>query len=269
MSGHRMEGLLGMAMLSNHVIHISSDEGKLSILKRAPSDAGEEFKLSWWKGVPMVKAEIAGYGSAYFQLDTGCLNTAGLLNGDLASTLEERKLAEVSDRGACWQDLYGVVELTSLRVEELRLGSHALRGLSMDALDENRPSVLGMSFLSRFNVTFDFPNSTLYLQKSKRFNHSELPDLGGIMFVSGGAGTVVDDVLEDSPAAKAGIRVNDIVLKVGDQDASGARLFKLYEEFTFPGQTVRVRLLRDGEIIETDVKLPLEEEKASIARAQQ
>lgn len=266
-SGHRMEGLLGMAMLSKHVVHISSDEGKLSILKRAPQDAGEEFKLSWWKGIPMVEAEIAGYGSAYFQLDTGCLNTAGLLNGDLASTLEERNLAEVFDRGACWQDLSGVVELISLRVQELRLGSHVLRGLSMDAVGENRPSVLGMRFLSRFNVTFDFPNSTLYLQKSNRFNHSELPDLGGIMFVSGGAGTVVDDVQEDSPAAKAGIRVNDIVLKVGNQDASGASFFKLYDEFTLPGRTVHVRLLRDGELIETDVKLPDEKQKESVARS--
>ena len=74
---------------------------------------------------------------------------------------------------------------------------------------------------------------------------------------------------EGSPEAAAGIRAKDIVLKVGEQDASTARLFKLYEEFGIPGQTVHVALLRGGEIIETDIKLPEDEEKVSEAQSTQ
>lgn len=272
-SGHRMEGLLGMSMLSNHVIHISSDEGKLSILKRAPPDAGEEFKLSWWKGIPVLEAEIVGFGGECFQLDTGFARRDGCLVPHLMDELQDTALAEVLDSEVRACDLSGIVDVSLFCVKELRLGSHCLRDLRMvthAATGRARaPSVLGLAFLLRFNVTFDFPNGALYLKKSKRFNHSELPDLSGIMFVSGGTGTVVDDVQDDSPAANAGIRVNDVVLKVGEQDASGTRQFKLYEEFTVPGRTVHVSLLRDGEIIETNVKLPLEEEKDSVARSQQ
>ena len=268
-SGHRMAGLLGMPMLRDHVIHISSDASQLSILKRAPQDAGEEFKLSWWKGVPVLEAEIVGYGSECFQLDTGFARRDGCLVPHLMDELQGTALAELLDSDGRALDLSGIVDVSAFRVKELRLGRHCLRDLRMDThattRPERAPGVLGMRFLSRFNVTFDFPNSTLYLQKSKRFNHRELPDLGGLTFTNDDAGTLVDDVEDDSPAASAGIRVNDIVLKVGEHDASGARLFKLYEEFTVPGRTVHVRLLRDGEIVETDVKLPDDEKKDSVA----
>jgi S1-C subfamily serine protease len=156
-------------------------------------------------------------------------------------------------------------ELQSVRIKRMKLGSHAMIDVPMSIGTGNSLSSLALGFLSRFNITFDFPNRAIYLKKNKNFDRPYRSISGGIAFARDDAGVVVDGVREGSPAAAAGITIKDIVLKVGDQDASGARLFNLYDEFAIPGRTVHVRLLRDGEIIEADVKLPEDEEKDSVA----
>ncbi len=68
-------------------------------------------------------------------------------------------------------------------------------------------------------------------------------------------GAVVIDVVADSPAAKAGLQVNDVIVRWdGEQIESAIQLSRMRRE-TPPGRTVRLGIVRDGREMELSVQL--------------
>ena len=63
------------------------------------------------------------------------------------------------------------------------------------------------------------------------------------------------DVVADSPAAKAGLQKDDVIVRWdGEQIESAIQLSRLRRE-TPPGRTVRLGIVRDGREIEVSVQL--------------
>jgi len=60
---------------------------------------------------------------------------------------------------------------------------------------------------------------------------------------------------EDSPAAKAGLKVGDILVKVGEMDLSNPRLFSLQISETKPETKLPISVLRDGNVFDTEVSV--------------
>lgn len=83
---------------------------------------------------------------------------------------------------------------------------------------------------------------------------------------SEGAQVILQKIIPDAPAEKSGLLVNDVLLKIGDQDIGstsdvGNALFFLRE-----GQFVTVRVLRGEEEIDFTVRVaPLPEDRPSLA----
>lgn len=79
---------------------------------------------------------------------------------------------------------------------------------------------------------------------------AQLPDV-----MSGGRGIVVADVMKDSPAEKAGLKVHDIVLRYDGQDVySPEQLVKLVRNDK-PGREVVISYVRAGKTAETKMTL--------------
>lgn len=270
LSGHAMEGCIGIAMLYQHVVHIDFDAGKLTFLKHVPEDAGEPLALTWWGALPAIKVDISGYGNENFLIDTGfCTDDAGSVRPELAAKLEKKELVESLELKGYSRDLSGTMLQKSLRLKGLRLGNCRVSDVPVTTGARSRPSMLGLGFLSRFILTFDFPNRMLYLKKSKRFDQPYLFSHAGMILARDDGAVIVESIRGDGPAADAGIQVGDLLLKVGMRESHGARLLKLYEEFSVAGQAVRVELKRGEERIETVVKLPNEAESDSAVAGQE
>ena len=78
-------------------------------------------------------------------------------------------------------------------------------------------------------------------------------------------GAIVMDVVADSPAAKAGIQKDDVIIRWdGEQIESAIQLSRLRRE-TPPGRTVRLGIVRDGR--EMEVSVQLSERPQRIARS--
>ena len=66
-------------------------------------------------------------------------------------------------------------------------------------------------------------------------------------------GAAVQSVVEDSPAAAAGLRVNDIITKVGETEITGRTdLARMISE-TAVGETLKLQVYRKGETLELTV----------------
>jgi S1-C subfamily serine protease len=66
---------------------------------------------------------------------------------------------------------------------------------------------------------------------------------------------IIDEVFEPSPASKAGIRADDLILRVGDQEILDFIAFRHQLISLRPGSTLALTILRDGEQIEIESTL--------------
>ena len=79
-------------------------------------------------------------------------------------------------------------------------------------------------------------------------------------------GVLIQQVIDNTPAARAGIKRNDVIVEFNRQPVSDLQKFRLRVADTPSGTTVPVTLLRDGKRIATSVTLD-DREKAMAANA--
>lgn len=68
-------------------------------------------------------------------------------------------------------------------------------------------------------------------------------------------GVVVTDVMKDSPAQKAGLEVDDVILKIDDKAVNKPQELKNHVGLLIPGTEVKLTILRNGKEIEKEVKI--------------
>jgi len=72
------------------------------------------------------------------------------------------------------------------------------------------------------------------------------PELARKFGVEAGIGALVAEVLDDGPAAKAGVKAGDVILRVGEQKVSDARHLRMHVAGLKPGSEVELAVHRDG-----------------------
>lgn len=119
--------------------------------------------------------------------------------------------------------------------------------------------LLGSGFLRQFTVTFDFEGARLFLEPNARHDRPQLFDAGGVGFRRNAASDAfqVIALVAGSPAARAGVRVGDILISVGGKPPGAMTTVQLAGELSVPGTAVDLRLRRDGK--DHDVTLRLED----------
>ena len=70
-----------------------------------------------------------------------------------------------------------------------------------------------------------------------------------------GEGILVGDVVEDSPAGKAGIERGDVITEFDGKELNDVTTLRNMVAGTEPGKTVQVKLMRDGKPITVEVKI--------------
>jgi membrane-associated protease RseP (regulator of RpoE activity) len=152
------------------------------------------------------------------------------------------------------------------RIAGLELGGFRLPGVVAtfpDSAFENprgldsRDGNLGSGFLGRFNITFDFPGSRMFLAKNRRFADPFEWDMSGVRFDLDEAGVLAaTEVQVGSPAATGGIVPGDVLLAVDGVPADPRGLQRERARFREQGRVVTLRL-RSKAGTERDVKLTL------------
>jgi predicted metalloprotease with PDZ domain len=136
----------------------------------------------------------------------------------------------------------GVVQSRQVRTGRVTAAPFEYRGL---IFTEAKGNLLGLDFLSRHVVTLDFPHDKLYLKKGKSFDKSDEAGMCGVSLVHSEGQVILTGVDKDRPAAKAGIKVGDIILKLQGRDANTYQMWEIRDLLrSGPGKEIAMTLQR-------------------------
>jgi PDZ domain len=244
--GQPIYGLLGMDFFNRYIVQIDFDEGELRVLKKANADCGQAITVnmrSGWAKMPrpFVPIKLAGMEAQEFLISTGSLHPgSAYLNRELFESLVQNGQLRVEGHALVEES----EETTNARVGtsvSLSLGENTVKA---PLICEAQQNILGLRFLSRFVVTFDLANATIYLKKGKGFDRPDFFDRSGLGILRIEGRTVVTNVAEGSAAAAKGIKVGDFITKIGPDAAEKVSLFRLRQMLAEPGQTVTLSMWR-------------------------
>lgn len=251
--GEEIAGFLGMDFLSKHIFRIDFDRGEVTFLTSAGADAGQRLTAFFYNDLPHVMVEIPGLpGLERFAVDTGAIGTtSGDLRRDAFAALVEQGIVKpegealaVTPAGA-GKDRLG-------RVESISVAGFRHQNLVLCESDKN---CLRLNYLSRFVVTFDFPNKAIYFKKGRQYDRAQLRDLSGLVVLRRNGQTFVHSVKEGSLAERAGVKPQDVLLRIDDIDTKAMSLMSIYRLFCSEDKMHRLGIRRGEKDMEVELVL--------------
>ncbi len=251
-TGRNLYGILGVSALRDYVIRFIPHDERLDILNSLPVDAGIEIPVTWRKtGTMELEMVCSDSHREKFLVDTGSTSEVTLradlfdfLHG-VGSITRLRENAVVTANGTV-QVQEGIMDRSCLGDWE-HSNVVVIRGTTF--------SYVGLKYLNRYTVTFDFPGRRLFLKPGKYFAEKSRRTCLGTGGLWREGKLRLKYVLPDSPAANAGLKVGDIIESVNGKPVDGSSLFKLRRLFENDGETVSLTLRRGDRVATVKIKL--------------
>ena len=184
--------------------------------------------------VPFVSARLPGAGNVLFRLDSGNGSSASMVTEVFAKATDQAAIAEGFAATAA-----GIQPVKSGRLSNFTLGGIDHPDLVVD--EEQIFNVIGLGILSRHVVTFDFPGMKMYLQKGQSFARRDELDMSGLRLWRIGDRITVHSVDDGSPASTAGLKPEDVVLRIGNLSAAAVWFSTTCATFSSPAMARKSR----------------------------
>ncbi len=273
--GRRMDGLVGAELLARYVVELDWQDQRMALHEPSEyrySGKGAEVPLVVAGGMPFVRLQVSvSRGKAVeglFLVD--CPHPGSLImnrpfieqNGLLDAA--RRDLPRLVSQFA--EGVNGKSEVLYGRIANLQIGPYNLRqpvvGFSQaraGALAQSEfAGILGAEILRRFRVIFDFSRERLILEPKDALTQVFRYDASGIRLRAAGADLreyVVTGVVDDSPAAKAGLQAGDRLMEIQGKPAGLFCLGEILDILRRDGGTEVIRIQRGSQLLEMSLAL--------------
>ena len=258
-------GIIGYDFISRFVNEIDYDGKTLTLRDPATfqySGGGTAIPMTLSGTIPVVPMKIDGKYEGQFRLDVGSSSTVDLhtpfvKQNDLKA--QAGKSVEATGGG-----FGGTFTSTVVRMKKLEVGPYSwsepiisLSNATAGALaSEDYAGNVGNHLLERFKVTLDYEKKIVYLEPGKRYASRDQFSRSGAQLARFGDTVKVAQVLEHSPADRAGLREGDVVTSIEGRAVTAWTQEELRALEEKPEtKELRVELLRDGKKKKLTVKL--------------
>jgi hypothetical protein len=252
-SGHPIYGVIGMDILRQWVLQIDFDGGALELSQRAKDVEGSQaVRIEYGKDrLPRVRASIGGTEAIDFVIDTGSVgyesgNLDSRFIGAQSKSAGLRKVGSNPATTAAGTRAYNLLQARSLRVGQIETLEPIFA--------ESKGNSLGLYWLSRFSVTLDFPNNTMYLREGKSHDKPDLINRSGLHILKRDGRVLIAHIDPGSAAAWADLRVGDQISRINDVVAESSRLDQL-RRCLCDGDKATVVVTRNGNQYEASIGL--------------
>jgi len=192
-----------------------SDAGKFT---PPPGASAIAFDLD--DHVPIVTATLGGL-PAHITIDTGSRSSLTLHSPFVrANNLVE--MYHAAPESVTGWGIGGAVRGRMARLPALQIGDQRIDGVAGELFTGDKgafanPDIsanLGSGVLRRFTVAFDYDQRKMYLAPNADFARADAFDRSGLWLLKDGEALQITDVVPDSAAARAGLRVDDRIVAI-------------------------------------------------------
>ena len=254
--GEKVDGIIGYSFFTRYIVQINYDSLKISVYSKGAFryPKGGYLLRPVIASLPILSAQVADEKrvATRFYFDTGA-GLCTLLSSDFvadSNLLDSRKKSYYTQA----QGLGGKATMRLTTLREVRIGPFRFRKVPTYVFDDqynvtsypNLGGLIGNDILRRFNVILNYDRRMICLTPNSHYR--ELFDYSytglGIYWVDGEIR--IGDVMKESPAEKAGLKEDDVVLAVGNNFTNNIQTYK--NLLQNPGEKVKIIIKRNGEL---------------------
>jgi hypothetical protein len=223
--GEKIDGIIGYSFFSRYVVNLNFDSSLISIYQPGEMEypKGGTLLRPAFTTLPIQNITFRDRKKQdfnfYFDSGAGlCFLLSEGYAKDSSILLSKRKPFNTQAEG-----MGGRLQMRLTVVKMVQIGSYKFRNVPTYLYDDefnvtSYPFVgglLGNDLLRRFNLTINYPKREIHLLPNSHF--SDLFDYAytgmSIYYIDGSI--VVEDIIAGSPADKAGIKKDDIIIGIG------------------------------------------------------
>jgi Aspartyl protease/PDZ domain len=255
--GDKIDGIIGYTFFSRYIVKIDYDSSKLLVYSKGymkyPKGGFLLRPLLVSLPIQLARVEDANDILARFYFDTGaglCL----LFSTDFASdsSLLNRKKSSYLTQA---EGLGGKTNMRLTTIKEFKLGPYKFRHVPTYIFDDEYNvtsypylgGLIGNDILRRFNIILNYDHRDIYMVPNTHYRDPfDYSYTGlGIYWIDGEVR--VGDVMKDSPAERAGFRIDDIILAMNNNFSKNMQVYKNMLQNI--GEKIRV-IVKRGESLE-------------------
>ncbi|MDF1880382.1 aspartyl protease family protein [Sulfurimonas sp. MAG313] len=251
-SGEKFCGILGMSFLHQFRWEIDFEDASVKAYIGAEPYLGEynsRAPILWSRSqIPQVVINLYGRNIA-FDLDTGD-NSSGRIKKENLIILQGYSQIIASQK----QDIVTVSSVSTSREYRLKTLRFANVVYPKVVLQESDQNAIGLKFLKRHNIVFDFPFNTLYLQHHKDYVKAEALNKSGLRLILKEGKIIVFNTRSLKGALVKGIKKGDEIVSIKGINCMslfGVRDLMKKEE----GKEIHLRVKRRGKVHEAYIRL--------------
>lgn len=258
--GRNIDGIIGYDILHNYTVRLNYDDGLFELFENGKGpQSGKKIEFDLNNSIPVIDATVTlnndeklpgkfyvntGAGTT-MDFNTPFVNANDIINktGDhysyLVKGIEEKESLHYEGKVKSF-------EFGPFKIEGMPVGiSQAKYGIQND---KDISGIIGNRLLNRFNLTIDYKNKRFYFDPNSRFENEYRVNASGldIQLNSDRSAVLIHQVYEDSPAMKAGININDVLVSVNGESALELGIAKIKDILSEPGQEVELTILQGG-----------------------
>lgn len=261
--GEKVDGIIGYSFFSRYIVQINYDSMRISVWSRGSFryPRGGYMMRPIIASLPILSAEVrdAQKVMARFYFDTGA-GLCTLLSSDFVSDsnlLDSRKKEYYTSA----QGLGGKATMRLRTMKEVRIGPYHFRRVPTYVFDDqynvtsypNLCGLVGNDILRRFNVTLNYDHRTIYLVPNSHYRDLFDYSYTGLGLYWTNGEIRVGDVMKESPAEKAGLKEDDILLSVGNNFSNNIQAYKNLLQNT--GERMKLIVNRKGELMQLTLQV--------------
>ena len=277
-NGHAIDGLLGYDFISRFVIEIDyvnntvslhepksykySGSGEIVPLTLLEDDSGGKVPLVQVKIMQQGRAAVEGKFMADIAVRTAVsFNTPFVDANKLLQSAGQTIQVPLGGGAAVRESKQSIG-----RVPSIQFGGFTFKKPVAIYFQDKQgvvaspefDGIIGAEILRRFNVIFDYSRRQMILEPNRYISESEEYDMSGMLLIAEGTDFKTFKVrrtIENSPATLAGLREGDIISAVDGKSTSNLTLEQVRQMFKQKGRSYRLTVERDGQKIQTKIKL--------------
>lgn len=261
--GDKIDGIIGYSFFSRFIVKIDYDSSKVYIYTKGYTKypKGGYLFRPILSSLPIqtvrIKDAIDVTGRFYFDTGAGlCMLLSSDFVTDSAVLSSKKVLVPTQAEG-----LGGKANMKLTSLKEVKFGPYRFRNVPTYIFDDDYnvtsyPSLgglIGNDILRRFNVTLNYERREIYLLPNSHYRDPfDYSYTGlGLYWIDGEIR--IGDVMKDSPAEKAGLKADDIVIAVGNNFSKNLQAYKNILQNV--GDRVKMVVKRPEGLVECTLKV--------------